>query len=113
MIAVSFRQCSHCRDKGMQMFLASCSQMRCHYPGSVSDLLFSAHLLNWVTDCGPDAKTHSNVHFVSIARCCLLQAWAYLVVTVRQRHLRMLWIRRLPGVRRLMLCPKDPRLKAG
>lgn len=53
MIAVSFRQC---RDKGMQMFLASCSQMRCHYAGSVSDLLFSALLLDWVTECGPYKK---------------------------------------------------------
>lgn len=46
MITVSFRQCG---DKRMQMFLSGCSQMRCHYPGPVSDLLFSARLLNWVT----------------------------------------------------------------
>ncbi|KAK1897784.1 putative major glycoprotein, partial [Dissostichus eleginoides] len=62
---------SHCTDKGMQMFLASWSQTRCHYRGLVSDLLFSAHLLNW--------------------------ARAYLVVTARQRHLRMLGISSLPG----------------
>ncbi|KAJ4933874.1 hypothetical protein JOQ06_006683, partial [Pogonophryne albipinna] len=62
---------SHCTDKGMQMFLASWSQTRCHYRGLVSDLLFSAHLLNW--------------------------ARAYLVVTARQRHLCMLEISSLPG----------------
>lgn len=68
----------------MQMFLASCSQMRCHYAGSVSDLLFPALLLNWVTECGPYTKTHSNVQFVSIARCCRLQAWPVLVVTAEE-----------------------------
>ncbi|CAB1414658.1 unnamed protein product [Pleuronectes platessa] len=57
----------------------------------------SAHVFNWVTDCGPDAKAHSNVHSVCIGCRCLLQACAYLVVTARQRHLRMLWISRLPG----------------
>lgn len=97
----------------MQMFLSSRSQMTCHYPGLVSGMLFSAHLLNWVTECGLDAKTHANVDFVSVAGCFLLQAWAYLAVTARQRHLRMLWISRLPGVRRLMQCPEDPGLKAG
>lgn len=57
-------------------------------------------------------KTHLYVHFVSIGRRCLLQACAYLVFTARQRHLRMLRINRQPGVRHLMLCPKDRRLKA-
>lgn len=61
----------------------------------------------------PDAKAHSNVHFTPIARCCLLQTLAYLVVTARQRHLRMLRISRLPGVRRLMHRPEDLGLKAG
>lgn len=79
MIAVSFRQC---RDKGMQMFLASCSQMRCHYAGSVSDLLFSALLLE--LNAARTKNTHSNVQFVSIARCCRLQALAVLAVTAEE-----------------------------
>ncbi|KAK9514988.1 hypothetical protein VZT92_025666 [Zoarces viviparus] len=83
----------------MQMFPASCSQVMCHYPDSVSDLLFSARLLKWVTDCGTGMRRHaleSNVHFAYIACRSLLQAWAYLLVTARQRHLRMLWISGLP-----------------
>lgn len=63
MITVSFRQCG---DEGMQMFLSGCSQMRCHYPGLVSDLLFSAHLLNWVTEA-PGCKPE-------LCECCLLMS---------------------------------------
>lgn len=52
----------------MQMFLASCSQMRCHYLGLVSDLLFSAHLLNWMTE-RPACR---RVLHGSLRQCCLV-----------------------------------------
>lgn len=52
----------------MQMFLASCSQMKCHYLGLVSDLLFSAHLLDWVTE-RPACRRALDC---SLCLCCLL-----------------------------------------
>lgn len=75
MIAVSFRQW---RDKGMQMFLASCSQMRCHYLGLVSDLLFST---GWLS--GLRADVCWAVLFASGACWRLLRIWA-LVIPITQ-----------------------------
>lgn len=64
----------------MQMFLASCSQMRCHYLGLVSDLLFSTHLLNWMTE-RPACR---RVQRGSLRECCLLTSpptriWALVI----------------------------------